>query len=160
MKNILLPTDLTISSLYPIHEICRSNEAEKYIIRLIHTLDMPTGIADLLFLQQRKPYDKVPLKFSEALEMLRKKYAGVLHSLNFEFLFGISRTYLDFYMESRKIDAIHLLKDHPYENTLPQSVSCISTLLKSKIPVVYTKKNMHAEFGTLTTLLYKEKMPA
>ena len=160
MKNILLPSDLTLTSLYPVHEICQRAAGQQINIRIIHTLTMPSGIADLLFLQQRKPYDKVSPSFMEALELLRKKYASVINILSFEFLWGSSRTYLNFYMESRDIQFVYLLKDHTYEKGLPQSVNCVAALQKCDVPLIYVEKANPVEFGTLTTLLYREKMPA
>jgi len=160
MKNILLPTDLTLASLYPIHEICRKQAGEPCNIYVVHTLNMPTGIADLLFIQQRKPYESLSDQFSEALEMLRKKYAPTLQLLSFEFLYSSSRGYLRHYMESRSIRSIYLLEDHSYQQRLPQSTPLIPVLHKCNVPVVHIEKPNTPEFGTLTTLLYKTKMPA
>jgi hypothetical protein len=160
MKNILLPTDLTLASLYPIHEICRNQKGEPCNIYVVHTLNMPTGIADLLFIRQRKPYEMVPDQFSEALEMLRRKYASVLQLLSFEFLWSNTRLYLRQFMESRNIGSICLLEDHPYRHRLPQSTPLLSVLQKCNIPVIHVEKPHTPEFGTLTTLLYKTKMPA
>jgi hypothetical protein len=160
MQNILLPTDLTITSLYPIHEICKNAGGEQCNIYIIHTLDTPTGIMDLLFLQERKPYKMLPPSFLEAIEMLRKKYPSVIHLLSFEFLHGNSRAYLRHYMQGRNIQSVYLLKDHVYENKLPQSVGCMRTLRKCKVPIVYVERVTQSEVGVLTTLLYKEKMLA
>jgi hypothetical protein len=160
MKNVLLPTDLTITSLYPIHEICKNAGGEQCNIYIIHTLDIPTGIMDLLFLQERKPYKMLPPSFLEAIEMLRKKYSSTIHLLSFEFLYGNSRAYLRHYMQGRNIQSVYLLKDHVYENRLPQSVSCMRTLRKCKVPIVYVERGRQSEVGVLTTLLYKEKMLA
>lgn len=156
MKIVLLPTDLTLQSLYPIHEICKNAGGEKCNIYVIHTLNLPSGIMDLLFLQEKKPYDKLQPQFSEALEMLRKKYAPVINILSFEFVWGNSRGYLRNYMAAREIQAIYLLKDYDYKHKLPQSVKCIPTLRDCKLPLVYVKKTTREEYGTLTTLLYRE----
>jgi hypothetical protein len=160
MKNILLPTDLTLASLYPIHEICRKQAEEPCNIYVVHTLNMPTGIADLLFIQQRKPYEMVPDQFGEALEMLRRKYAPGLQLLSFEFLWSNTRLYLRHYMESRNIGSIYLLEDHPYRHRLPQSTPLLPVLHKCKTPMIHVEKPHMPEYGTLTTLLYKTKMPA
>jgi hypothetical protein len=160
MKNILLPTDLTITSLYPIHEICKHAAGEQCSIYLIHTLDVPTGIMDLLFLQDRKPYKMLSPAFLEAIEMLRKKYSSVIHLLSFEFVYGNSRAYLRHYLQAREIQSIYLLKDHTYIQKLPQSVNSTETLRKCRVPVTYVEGARPNEVGVLTTLLYKEKMLA
>jgi hypothetical protein len=160
MKNILLPTDLTLASLYPIHEICRSQKGEPCNIYVIHTLHMPTGIADLLFIRQRKLYEMVPDQFSEALEMLRRKYAPTLQLLSFEFLWSSTRLYLRHYMAARGIGSIYLLEDHPYRLRFPQSTPLVPVLHKCNTPVIEVERPHTPEFGTLTTLLYTTKMPA
>jgi len=171
MKNILLPTNLTITSLYPIHEICKNAGGEQCNIYLIHTLDTPTGIMDLLFLKDRKPYKMLSPSFLEALEMLRKKYAAVVKILSFEFLYSNSRAYLRNYMQGRNIQSIYMLEDYDYRGGLEQSVNCIPVLHKCKVPVIYIERVFNSEVGTLTPLLYKcleneptvrseEKMPA
>ncbi|MBS1603317.1 MAG: hypothetical protein JST42_11660 [Bacteroidetes bacterium] len=160
MKNILLPTDLTLASLYPIHEICGKHAGDPCNIYVVHALHMPTGIADLLFIQQRKPYDMVPEQFTEALEMLRRKYTPALQLLSFEFLWSNTRLYLRHYIASRSIGSIYLLEDHPYRHRLPQSTPLLPVLHKCNTPVIQVEKPPMPEHGTLTTLLYKTKMPA
>ncbi|MBS1659490.1 MAG: hypothetical protein JST68_00420 [Bacteroidetes bacterium] len=160
MKNILMPTDLTLTSLYPIHEICRNHANTPCNIYLLHSLHMPTGIADLLFHQQRKPYNQLTPAFTEGIEMLRKKYASNLRLLSFEFCWSNTRSYLQHYMESREINSIYMLEDHPYKERLPQSTPLLPALHKCKVPITYVEKPTSIEFGTLTTLLYKERVPA
>ena len=160
MQNILLPTDLSLTSLYPVHEICRDAAGHPCNIHIIHTLNMPTGIGDLLFLQQRKPYTQVPAQFMEALDLLRKKYPTTINILSFDFLWSNSRLYLRHYMESRSIRLIYMLNDYSYKQALPQSVSCIGALQRTKIPVIPVDRVYPGDFGTLTTLLYKEKIHA
>jgi hypothetical protein len=160
MQNILLPTDLSLTSLYPIHEICRNAAGHPCNIHIIHTLNMPTGIGDLLFLQQRKPFNQIPPQFMEALDLLRKKYPTAINRLSFDFVWSNSRVYLRHYMESRSIQLIYMLSDYEYEQALPQSASCIESLQRTNIPVIPIDRVYPGEFGTLTTLLYKEKIHA
>src|ERR1700755_1106963 len=98
MKSFLLPTDLTLASLYPVHEICQKVSGEACNIYIVHTLNMPSGIGDLLFLQRQKPYALLALQCKEALELLRKKYSSVLNILSIEFLWSNTRIYLRHYM--------------------------------------------------------------
>lgn len=159
MKNILLPTDLSVASLYPIHEICKSTGNGQCNIYLIHTLETPTGL-DLIFLKEKKLYKEISPAFREAIEMLREKYAAVINRLSFEFVFLHSKAYLRNYMEGRNIDAIYMLEEHDYNSGLKQSANVIPTLHKCNVPVIQVRKTNRAEVGTYTTLFYKEKMPA
>jgi hypothetical protein len=118
---------------------------------------MPSGIIDLLFLQEKKPYNKLKPQFLEAIEMLKKKYSSVLNLLSFEFLWSNSRFFLRNYVEARNIGAIYLLEGHDYQPALPQSLDCISSLHKCRVPLVYVQKTSAGEYGTLTALLYRGK---
>jgi len=152
-RSVLLPTDLSISSLYPIHEICKNADGQRCNIYVVHTLNTPAGIMDLLFLKERKPYKMLSSSFLEGLEMLRKKYASTIHLLSFEFLYSSSRAYLRSYMDARAIGSIYMLKDYQYLPGLKQSVDCIPPLLKCRRPITYVERSFHTEVGTLTTLL-------
>ena len=158
MKSVLFPTDLAVQSLYPAHEICRQAGSGKCNIYVIHTLEMPTSIADLLFLQGKKPYNKLHPEFLEAMDMLRTKYAAVINLLSFEFVWGNSGSFLSNYMQGRDIQSIYLLKDYDYKPGLPQSVNCIPALRRCKLPVVYVQKVHKQQHGTFTTLLLKNNL--
>ena len=96
----------------------------------------------------------------EALDLLRKKYPDAINVLSFDFLWSNSRVYLRYYMESRSIRLIYVLSDYGYQQILPQSTPCIAALQKTTIPVITIDRVYPGEFGTLTTLLYKEKIHA
>jgi hypothetical protein len=161
MKNVLIPTDLSVASLYPIHEICQRAGNEKINIYVIHTLEMPSGIVDLLFSSEKKPYKLISPKFLEALEMLREKYTSTIALLSFEFIYGNSTPLLRNYMHHRNVESIWMLNDFPYSGGLPQSASCISTLTRCKLPLEYVPQGSVGEHRILTTLLYNtKKMPA
>jgi len=158
MRNILLPTDLSPASLYPIHEIGRTSTGHKCRVYVIHTLAMPSGIGDLLFM--KKPHNRVPASFSGALDILRQRYEGIIEFIHFDFLYSNRRNYLQQYMDARDIQAIYMLKDHEYGLPLQPSTDCRLALLRSDVPVIRTVADASMGFGTLTTLLYNEKKHA
>jgi hypothetical protein len=158
MKSVLFPTDLTVQSLYPVHEICRQAAGSKCNIHIIHALELPSSITDLLFLQGKKPYNKLQPEFLEAIEMLRRKYAAVINLLSFEFVWGNSGVYLRNYMQGRAIQSVYLLKDYDYKPGLPQSVNCIPALCRSKLPIVYVQKVNKEQHGKFTALLLKNNL--
>ena len=96
----------------------------------------------------------------EALDLLRKKYPTAINRLSFDFVWSNSRVYLRNYMESRSIQLIYMLSDYEYQQALPQSANCIKALQKTNITVIHIDRVYPGEFGTLTTLLYKEKIHA
>jgi hypothetical protein len=156
MKNVLIPTDLTLESLYPVHEICRNAVNRECNIYIIHTMAMPSGIMDLLFMQETKLYSMIQPQFMEALEMLKKKYASVINTFTFEFVWSNSKGFLKNYMHARDVHTVYLLNRHHYKGGFAQSVKCIPTLLACRVPVVYVQKTHKPEHGLLTTLLYRE----
>lgn len=160
MKNILLPTNLSVASLYPIHEICKRANGELCNIYLVHTLQTPTGIIELLNVRDREPYKKLPANFTEAIEMLKKKYAGVINKLSFDFLYYNSRHYLINYIHARDIQSVYILADYNYQGGTKKSVDCVKVLHKCGVPVTAVNKAAREEVGTYTTILYKEKMSA
>ena len=160
MQNILLPTDLTIASLYPVHEICRRAKAAnqgRINVYIIHTLEMPVGVMDLLFPSDRKPYNKLSPGFREGLEMLREKYADVLNKLCFEFVLGHYVPLLRNYCQHRNIESIYILEDYKYEGGIEQTVNCVPVLEKCRIPLEYVAKGSVGQHRVLTTLLYTNK---
>jgi len=158
MRNILLPTDLSLPSLYPIHEIGRTSAGHKCHVYVIHTLAMPSGIGDLLFL--KKPYPGIPASFTGALDILRQRYKGVIEAIHFDFVYSNSRNYLQQYMDAREIHSVYMLKDHEYDLPLLQSTDCRAALVHCDVPIVRTVAGDDMAFGTLTTLLYNEKKHA
>jgi hypothetical protein len=134
MKNVLLPTDLTVQSLRPVHNIVKDARGEKITIHVVHFISMPTSITDLMFIKQSKPYDAVPRKFNEAFQLLRNKYQGDVKIL-FDFIFCNTSSYLNNFIEGRNIEAVYMLKDYNYVLPLKQSESFISCFSKCQVPL-------------------------
>ena len=119
---------------------------------------MPSGIGDLLFI--KKPFSSVPASFSGALDILRRRYEGVIEAIHFDFLYSHRPNFLRQYIDARDIQAIYMLKDHEYDLPLLQSTDCRLALLHCDVPVLRTSPDASMSFGTLTTLLYNEKKHA
>ena len=132
MKNILLPTDLTVQSLWPVHTIVKDAATEKVNICLVHMLSMPTSVYDLFFLKESKPYQQVPTHFTEAYQMLGNRYADAIGKINFRFVYCNSSRLLCNYVEGNGIDAAYLLDNYKYEKPLPQSVNMSAFCLNAK----------------------------
>jgi hypothetical protein len=143
MKNVILPTDLTVQSLRPVHDIVNDAEGQEITIHVVHFINMPTSISDLLFINQCKPYHAIPTKFHEAFQLLRNKYQGIVKNISFEFIFCNTSRYLHNFMEAKSIDAVYILEDYNYVQQLKQSVNFIPLLTKCKVPL--QKLTLHAE---------------
>lgn len=155
MKNVLLPTDLTVQSLRPVHDIVKDAKGRQITIRVVHLISLPTSITDLLFIDQNKPYKDIPENFIEALQSLQNKYQGIVEKIVFDFVYCESSRYFNNFIEGNKIDAVYMLGDYNYKQTLKQSEKIIPYLNKCKVQI--RKLTLHAEasseYGSFSALL-------
>lgn len=135
MKNILLPTDLTVQSLRAVHDIVKNAQGELVTIHVVHFITLPTSITDLIFIKQGKPFDAVPDNFSEAFQLLRNKYQHAIHKIVFDFIYCSSNRYFNNILEGHNIDAVYIIEDYNYRRTLPQSENIMPYLEKCKVPL-------------------------
>ncbi|MBE7172950.1 MAG: hypothetical protein INR73_20405 [Williamsia sp.] len=163
MKNILVPTDFSVQSLQLVHEIIKRNPQQKLSIYLVHLVQIPTDIADLLFARKRHLYEQVPGKFSQAVEMLKNKYASRINLMGLEFYYGNTPTVVNAIIENRNIDEVYVFADHLYNMPLKQSVDMTNLLNKCKVPVVQVqpkvRTNAPAEAHFFSSL-FTEEQPA
>ncbi|WP_207492641.1 hypothetical protein [Aridibaculum aurantiacum] len=162
MKKVLLPTDLSVQSLWPIHNIVKDSKDEKPTIIVVHTIHLPTSISDLLYLEE--PYDAVPAHFTEALQMLRKKYAAEVETIKFKFIYCTTRRYLNLFLQGANIEKVYLLQNYQYNQPLKQSANSIELFTKVNVPVVQLPLHREAfsDYQILSALLNnnEEKEPA
>lgn len=156
MKNILVPTDLSLQSLNIIHEII-NNEKEKLNIHLIHMVQHPNEITELLYKRKSHLYEHVPNSFTEALQVLRNKYLSQINNIMLSFYYGNRVAVVNIIIESNKIDAVYLLSDHQYMLPLKSSVSMVPLIKRCRLPVemVHSKASVFSQSqpGSFSSLL-------
>ncbi|TDH27009.1 hypothetical protein EXU57_09410 [Segetibacter sp. 3557_3] len=135
MKNVLLPTDLSIQSLWPIHQIVKDAKQEQVKIHLVHLVRLPTSINDLLFLNEDKYYAQVSESFSEALQVFRNKYRGTINLIGLRFIYCNTSAYLRNFIEGNHVEAVYKLVNYDYRRPFAESVDFATCLTKSKVPV-------------------------
>jgi len=155
MKNILLPTDLTVQSLSPIHNIVRDAKNEKLAIHVVHMLHLPTSITDLLFIKEKNHFTSVPENFSEAFQMLRNKYKTSLESITLKFVYCNTSRYLNNFIEGNYIDEVYMLSNYTYQQPLPESVKFEGYINKCKAPLhkLPLGEGAFSEYQILSSLL-------
>jgi hypothetical protein len=154
MKNVILPTDLSVQSLWPIHQIVKEAKGQKLCIQIVHMIELPTSITDLIFSSRNKPYHAVPATFKEAYQMLSQKYKSSIEKIYFELVYCSTSRYLKNYLEGQKIDEVYMLRNYNYLQPLPQSVKFTSFFDKCEIPVFRVQLNTEASgFQSLSVLL-------
>jgi len=154
MKHILLPTDLTVHSLWLVHQIIANNKQQPVTIHVIHMLKTPSGISDLFSLRSNNAYQLVPLNFKEAFQMLKNKNQGNAN-LQFDFIYGSNKRVLNNYMEGKGVSEVYLLDNHAYNFTLKESVDFIAFFNKCKYPVqkINLQTQAISEYQILSALL-------
>jgi hypothetical protein len=161
MKNILLPSDLSVQSLVPIKKIAESHhDADLLTIHVIHMLELPTSIADLLLLSRfKRTNSSLPDNFKDALQILQSKFNPKQVKINFEFVYGSTHRALSNLMEVRRIEQVLILDGYQYQFTHKDSVDFIGFFKKIKTPVAYIphKQKSNGEFGMLSILLNNDK---
>ncbi len=154
MKNILLPTDLSVQSLWPIHTIVKEAKNQRLSIQVVHMLSLPTGIGDLLSLREDRLYSQIPANFIDAFQMLCHKYKSALEKIEFRFIYCSTSRYFNNYVEGNNIHEVYILGNYNYSQPLPQSENFKSYLNKCKVPVnQLTLHNETFEYQNLSTLL-------
>ena len=136
MKHILVPTDFSIQSLRPVHEIVRRNPQQSLHIHLVHLLHVPTDITDLLFQKRHHMYKKVPDHFMQAMEMLKNKYQHQIKWMAIEFYYGHRLSILNDIISNLKIEEVYLLDHHSYPPPFEQSADLISLINRCKLPLI------------------------
>ena len=134
MIQILIPTDFSVRSLHIVHDIVKRNEGQRISIYVLHLVHIPNDISDLIFFRKSLLYNRVPVAFTEAMQMLRNKYASQL-KLELHFSYGNHIKALNMTIESFGIDEIYSSGKHHYTLPLNNSVDIISMLPKCNIPV-------------------------
>lgn len=155
MKNVLIPTDLTVQSLWPIHKLVNDANGETLNIYLVHVLYMPTDFHELIGIRKANPRELASANFLEAYEILRNKNKSVINMLHLDFIYGSNKRILANYMEGKAIDEIYQLTNFNYNFDLLQSVDFIPYLKQGQIPVIQMPFHIEklSDYQTLSTLL-------
>jgi hypothetical protein len=154
MKNVLLPTDLTVQSLRPVHDIAKGAKGEEITVLIVHLISPPTSITELLFITQNKPFRDIPENFKDALQLLRCKYRGLL-TIVFDFVYCNTSRYFNNFIEGNSIDEVYLLSNYRYREILPQSENPLRYLNKCKVKLhkLGLQGEATSEYQNLSALL-------
>lgn len=156
MRNILVPTDLSIRSLGVIHNTVAHFEQEPLRVVLMHAIHMPGSILDLMMLSRRSPHYKlITDDFRDACEIIRNKYASSIHKLETTFMLGNTVALLRNHLEFHQIDTIVCPDTNEYTLPSEESFNPATLIRKSKHDVLYLpvrKKEQAFPTATLSEL--------
>lgn len=108
MVHIILPTDFSIGSLQPVHEVMQYHRHDVVRITMLHLVDIPSGIGDLLFrlrrIEERFP---VPQAFLDACEVLANRYDSRLTGITPQIRYGTTAGFLENLISGMKADVVY-----------------------------------------------------
>ncbi|QEH42541.1 hypothetical protein [Chitinophaga sp. XS-30] len=151
MKNILVPTDLSIRSLSYLHSLAEQHN-EELNITLMHALKLPDSILDFwVFSRSPKHYALVSNEFREACEVMKNKYSGVINTLQVEFFYGTTTPALRNFLKAHEIHEIALPEGLRYQCPCNDSYNPDRLIKKCKLPVKHLKMTVQKQVITAAT---------
>lgn len=139
MKHAIIPTDFSFRSLQVIHDLVHHYPDEPVKITLLHLVELPLAIGDMLFrLQRTETRYPVPQAFTEACEMMMNRYKGRIVSLTPAIHYGTTAAYVSNLLEGIKADDIFIQQG--FEPTLhfEESVPLLPLLRKAGVRITET----------------------
>ena len=157
MKHAIIPTDFSIRSLQPVHEVMNCYRGQSVQITLLHLVDVPDAIGDLLFrLRRMESRYPVPADFRQACEVIANKYDNQIAEIKVKVQYGSTAAYLDNLLEGFGADGVFLQQG--YTMTLPfdESIDMVPLLRKTKCNIIETspvRKTEKAGVSSISDLL-------
>lgn len=144
MKNILVPTDLTIRSLSLLHGLAGRLQEQPANILLVHALRLPDSILDFWsFTRTGKQHPMIGDQFREACQVMKNRYSQAFNTLEVEFFYGSSTPALRNFLQAHRIDEIGLPENYHYERPCVNSFDPERLIRKSKTPVFPLQVSHH-----------------
>ncbi|GEP98413.1 hypothetical protein [Chitinophaga cymbidii] len=151
MKNILVPTDLSIRSLSYLHNLAE-NHNDMLNITLMHALRLPDSILDFwVFSKSTRHHALVSNEFREACEVMKNKYATVINSLQVEFFYGTTAPALRNFLKAHEISEIALPEGFYYQLPCTESYNPQRLFSKCRLPVSPLKMTAPKQVITAST---------
>lgn len=139
MKHAVIPTDFSFKSLQVIHDLVHYYPDEPVKITLLHLVDLPLAIGDLLFrLQRTESRFPVPQPFAEACEMMMNRYAVRITQLRPLIQYGATAAYLTNLLEGLGTDAVYIQQGFEPGQHFDDSVKMLPLFRKTGYRIIET----------------------
>lgn len=138
IKKILIPIDFTVRSLSLVKEAMERTSPDEVEVLLVHTVQLPYSITDLLFFSKEK-FINAALSddFKASWNVILNKYASRLKSLSIELYTGHTNAYLRNFLEGNQVTDVFLPTDCQMElrhkfsvNPIPLFSNCPVNLVE------------------------------
>jgi hypothetical protein len=142
----MIPTDFSVRSLNLIRYAVNHFQEEKIRVTLLHFMELPGSITDLLMLPREASNHKlITPEFKEGISLLRNSYASKIESIRIDFLQGAGRRMLKNYLKAQGIEAILFPENYELKMPSKRSIDPTTIIRRSGWPVLSVKINrMHS----------------
>jgi hypothetical protein len=148
MKNILVPTDLSIRSLSFLHNLAELRPQPANIV-LMHAMKLPDSIVDFwAFTRTGRQHAVITDGFREACEVMKNRYAQAFHSLEVEFFYGSTTPALRNFLRAHRITEVALPENYRYQCGCDNSFDPERLLRSCKTPVLGLNMSRHRQVVT------------
>lgn len=137
MKHAVIPTDFSLNTLQSVHDVMHTYADGPVAITLLHLVEMPDGIGDLLFRHRRQGRHPEPEPFRQAREILLNRYAGRLEKLNVAVRPCTSVAYLEHFLEAWGAAAVFIRPQQELGLTYTDSIPMLPLIQRCRVcPIV------------------------
>jgi hypothetical protein len=157
MVHIILPTDFSIGSLQPVHEVMQYHRHDVVRITMLHLVDIPTGIGDLLFrLRRMDERFPIPQHFLDACEILANRYDSRLTGIAPVIRYGSTAGFLENLLSGLKSDVVYYQADYKEQSPFEDSIPLVPLLKRCHANIVQLEPaamRSREQFATVGDLL-------
>ncbi len=135
MKNVLIPTDLTLRSLDLVTQTAQVLD-EKMNVILFHAFDMPDSMMDIVAGNRLSSYAKY---MTEEMRVKCKRIKALhnhIQHIHFRCMYGSTMAAFKNYAEANKIDLIVLPEGYRFNSVVRDSVDMVRILERSGIDII------------------------
>ncbi|RZJ90152.1 MAG: hypothetical protein EOO20_09005 [Chryseobacterium sp.] len=140
MRNILIPTDFSVSSFDCFPAICQQQHHEDLNFIFVHMFRLSDSITDLLMLSRRsREFERVGEEFYERANQM-KGFFPQIKAIKIEFLYGTTLAMFRDFIEVNAIDCVLEAQCCFLEKIHKASIDPLVLIEKSGLPVLSVKR--------------------
>lgn len=137
MKHIMIPTDFTLNSLNALRFGADAFD-EELTITLLHFMEMPDSISDLLVLpREASNFNFISPEFREGISLILNRYRSQIKRIRNDFFVGDGPRQFKNYLEHHKIDTIVFPENYEFRMPSKRSYNPEKLIWNTKWPVKY-----------------------
>lgn len=138
MRNVLIPTDFSLTSLELVEKTAQCLAGESLHITLFHAFDIPFFVTDMVRPSALPYHDLLTEPFRQACRRLKHQFPKTIRSIAIRHLYGNSNAVFRNFADANDIDLIVCPDYYVFRAVHPQSVNPESMFRKARVPLLKT----------------------